>query len=186
MEDEMQGEGCVWESDVVFIPLGRGGVAYVHLVTEAATGRVLGWKVADTLDGSHSLTAFRAAWRGTSTAHRPSHLRFLRGLQHLHPYFTALLRRLGIRLTLSEPYNVGDKKCDGLTKRDNVGKDTKEKETVGDVLIERGNVGDRLKKICMEAAGESSPMTELSDVYFAFAAALRTFPHALVAQCPNP
>lgn len=58
----IDGPNQLWVSDITYIKLTRG-VVYLHLVTDAFSRKVLGWKVADSLEARHTLDAFNMAAR---------------------------------------------------------------------------------------------------------------------------
>lgn len=160
VESEERGRGDsggrVWYSEVVHVPLRRQGVAYVHLVWDGETRRVLGWKVGDSLSGHHSLMALRGAlkvervkgsveggesgekWGGEKSG-RVVELRLLNGMGMWYGPYVETLRAEGIRVAAMN------------------GKRGWMKDEAWE------DVGDRLKRMYLPR----NRMTELSDVYFA-------------------
>lgn len=133
--------GESWQVDVMYVPLRNKGVVYVHLVWDARTQCVLGWKVADSLHGRHSLVALNMAIRqgrerGVDMEALNCHVR--RGMQYWHLPYTETLRTVGMRLSQGTARDCGE-----------------EGNTEG--------VGEALKKLFLPR----EEMAEISDVYFA-------------------
>ena len=50
----------VWVADITYIPLERGSTCYLHLVTDAYSHKIVGWKLSPSLRASESLDALGA------------------------------------------------------------------------------------------------------------------------------
>lgn len=57
----------LWVSDITYIKLTEG-VVYLHLITDAFSRKILGWKVANSLEARHTLDAFNMAARDAALA----------------------------------------------------------------------------------------------------------------------
>ena len=51
----------LWVSDITYIQLANGDVAYLHLVTDAYSRKIVGWVLADTLRAALSIQALQMA-----------------------------------------------------------------------------------------------------------------------------
>ncbi|MBM6675123.1 DDE-type integrase/transposase/recombinase, partial [Marseilla massiliensis] len=51
----------LWVADITYIPLECGGTCYLHIVTDAYSHKVVGYKVSPSLRASESLDALRQA-----------------------------------------------------------------------------------------------------------------------------
>ena len=51
----------LWVSDITYIQLANGDVAYLHLVTDAYSRKIIGWVLADTLRAALSIQALQMA-----------------------------------------------------------------------------------------------------------------------------
>ena len=51
----------LWVSDITYVQLANGDVAYLHLVTDAYSRKIVGWVLADTLRAALSIQALQMA-----------------------------------------------------------------------------------------------------------------------------
>lgn len=100
----------LWVSDITYIKLIRG-VVYLHLITDAFSRKVLGWKVADSLEARHTLEAFNMAAREaaqmavdfTGLIHHSD-----RGVQYCSNLYVNRLLSPGISISMTEEYRPTD------------------------------------------------------------------------------
>lgn len=100
----------LWISDITYIRL-TTGIVYLHLITDAYSRMILGWKVADSLEARHSLDAFNTAVKGACN----SNVDFSKlihhsnqGVQyHCNLYVNRLLS-LDIQISMAEGYKSTD------------------------------------------------------------------------------
>ena len=57
------GANQVWVADITYIPLEYGGTCYLHLVTDAYSRKIVGWRLSPSLRASESLDALGQAIR---------------------------------------------------------------------------------------------------------------------------
>lgn len=100
----------LWVSDITYIKLAEG-VIYLHLITDAFSRKILGWKVADSLEARHTLEAFNMAAKEaaemevdfTKLIHHSD-----RGVQYCCSLYVNRLLALGIRISMTEEYKPTD------------------------------------------------------------------------------
>lgn len=100
----------LWVSDITYIKLARG-VTYLHLVTDAYSRKIVGWKLSDSLEARHTLDAFDMA--AAATANQGADLRQLihhsdRGIQYCCNMYVQRLQDLGVRISMTEDYKPTD------------------------------------------------------------------------------
>lgn len=95
---------------ITYIKLAEG-VIYLHLITDAFSRKILGWKVADSLEARHTLEAFNMAAKEaaemevdfTKLIHHSD-----RGVQYCCSLYVNRLLALGIRISMTEEYKPTD------------------------------------------------------------------------------
>lgn len=100
----------VWVSDITYIKL-VNGVVYLHLITDAFSRKILGWKIADSLEARHTLEAFNMAAKEaaemcvdfTKLIHHSD-----RGVQYCCNLYVSRLLALGIQISMTEDYKPTD------------------------------------------------------------------------------
>lgn len=130
----------LWVSDITYIKL-VNGVVYLHLITDAFSRKILGWKVADSLEARHTLEAFNMAAREASVSgvdftkliHHSD-----RGVQYCCNLYVGRLLALGIQISMTEEYKPTD-----------------------------NAKAERVNGIIKQLFIEGQHFTEISDVYFA-------------------
>lgn len=144
--EENRGGDGYWLSDTVDVPLRDGGAVFLHVISDGTTGRVLGWKVADSPHGRHAMIALQSAlkreerreerekmeWDGDDR--RGVRICFRRGFQTAYAPLVNLMKEMEI----------------GIVK-------------MGDGIGMGEPPGDKLKRLFLHR----EEMTEISDVYFA-------------------
>lgn len=100
----------LWVSDITYIRLIEG-VVYLHLITDAFSRKILGWKVADSLEARHTLDAFNmaakdAAENGVDFSSLIHHSD--RGVQYCCNQYVNRLLSLNIRISMTEEYKPTD------------------------------------------------------------------------------
>lgn len=100
----------LWVSDITYIKL-KEGVVYLHLITDAFSRKILGWKVADSLEARHTLDAFNmaakeAAEHGVDFSTLIHHSD--RGVQYCCNMYVERLLALGIKISMTEGYKPTD------------------------------------------------------------------------------
>ena len=60
------GANQLWVADITYIPLEYGSTCYLHLVTDAYSRKIVGWKLSSSLRASESLDALGQAIRQAS------------------------------------------------------------------------------------------------------------------------
>lgn len=119
----------LWVSDITYIPLERGGTCYLHLVTDAYSHKIIGWRLSSSLRAEASLdalsqaiaqaTAMRGSDRLDSLIHHSD-----RGVQYCCDAYVAELQRHGIAISMTEDYNPTDnavaERVNGIIKQEAV------------------------------------------------------------------
>ena len=116
----------LWVSDITYLPLPRG-FAYLSLITDAYSRKIVGWKLHPTLEMEGPLTALRMALRAKKP--RPNLMHHSdRGVQYCCHAYMGLLRKNKIAISMTEQ---GDPYENALAER--VNRTIKE-----DMLLNRG------------------------------------------------
>ena len=100
----------LWVSDITYIKL-ADGVAYLHLITDACSRKIPGWKLASSLEARHTPDAFNMAARDaardgadfTRLIHHSD-----RGVQYCCNLYVERLLSLGISISMTEGYKPTD------------------------------------------------------------------------------
>ncbi|HFZ1855087.1 TPA: IS3 family transposase, partial [Serratia marcescens] len=93
----------VWVADITYLPL-RTGTAYVSLVTDAWSRKIVGYHVHDSLHTRHVACAFKMALAGRRTALPLVH-HSDRGIQYCSQEYQALHQRYGITCSMTDGYD---------------------------------------------------------------------------------
>ena len=106
----LSGPNQLWVSDITYIQLIEG-VVYLHLITDAFSRKILGWKIADSLEARHTLDAFNmaakdAAENGVDFSQLIHHSD--RGVQYCCNLYVNRLLSLNIRISMTEEYKPTD------------------------------------------------------------------------------
>lgn len=100
----------LWVSDITYIKL-VDGVVYLHLITDAFSRKIVGWKLASSLEARHTLDAFdmaakEAAHEGVDFSHLTHHSD--RGVQYCCNLYVDRLLSLGVSISMTEDYKPTD------------------------------------------------------------------------------
>lgn len=151
----------LWVSDITYIKLTQG-VVYLHLITDAFSRKILGWKVADSLEARHPLEAFSMAAKDaaqtgitfTDLIHHSD-----RGVQYCCSLYVSRLLALGIRISMTEQYRPTD-----------------------------NAKAERVNGIVKQLFIDGQDFSEISDVYFALARGIPFYndvrPHSSISHEP--
>lgn len=101
---EPGGPEQVWASDITYVPMGKE-FAYVSLVTDQYSKRIMGFQVHETLEAEGPLRAMRMALKNRT--HRETRLihHSDQGIQYCCEEYVTLLKRNGISISMSAPGN---------------------------------------------------------------------------------
>lgn len=151
----------LWVSDITYIKT-LSGVVYLHLVSDAYSRKVLGWKVSDSLEARHTLEAFNmaaadAARCGVDFTQLIHHSD--RGVQYCCDMYVERLTALGIRISMTERHNPTD-----------------------------NATAERINGILKQLFIEGQTMAEISDVYYAMRRGIAFYndirPHSSISHEP--
>lgn len=120
-EDDPVRLNQLWVGDITYIPLTGGGFAYLALLMDRYSRRIVAWQLGDDMQEGLVLQALRSAIRarrpGASLIHHTD-----RGGQYAGTEYRAVLRRANIRQSMSRPDNCYDnafmESCFGTLKRE--------------------------------------------------------------------
>lgn len=93
----------VWVADITYVPL-REGTAYVSLVTDAWSRKIVGYHVHDSLHTRHVACAFRMAL-GSRRTSLPLVHHSDRGIQYCSEEYQALHKRYGTMCSMTDGYD---------------------------------------------------------------------------------
>jgi transposase InsO family protein len=107
----------LWVADITYVRLSEGGFCFLSMVTDAYSRRIRGWKLAPTLEYAHTLKALEMAVEDCG-GHPPEGLihHSDRGGQYAHESYISLLRRHGIRSSMTQS---GDPRDNAMAERVN-------------------------------------------------------------------
>lgn len=116
------GMNQLWVADITYIETDEG-VSYLHLLTDAFTHEIIGWRLADSLKAVHTADVLR---QGISLV-GPYGLSGLihhsdRGVQYCRGEYTGLLHSIGARISMTEDYcptdNAVAERVNGIIKQE--------------------------------------------------------------------
>ena len=119
----------LWVSDITYIQLANGGVAYLHLVTDAYSHKIVGWVLADTLRAAMSVKALEMAIEQAVDMGGKDCLNGLihhsdRGVQYCCDAYVQKLQEYGISISMTEDYKPTDnaiaERVNGIIKMEKV------------------------------------------------------------------
>ncbi len=93
----------VWVADITYLPL-RTGTAYLSLVTDAWSRKIVGYHVHDSLHTRHVANAFKMALAGRRTTHALVH-HSDRGIQYCSKEYQELHQRHGVICSMTDGYD---------------------------------------------------------------------------------
>lgn len=91
----------LWVSDITFIPT-LEGFAFLSLITDAYSRKIIGWSLGDTLEAKHSIVALRMALKQL-----PKHIRDVyhhsdRGIQYCCQDYVKILKQHNFQISMTE------------------------------------------------------------------------------------
>ena len=90
----------LWVSDITYIET-KDGFAYLSLITDAYSRKIVGWSLGDTLEAKHSISALKMALKQrTESANLYHHSD--RGIQYCSDGYVKLLRKHNIQISMTE------------------------------------------------------------------------------------
>lgn len=98
----------LWVSDITYIDLDIGN-AYLHLVTDAYSRKIVGWCLSPTLESMYTLRAFRMAVQQTGKEDLQGLIHHSdRGVQYCCNAYVKELQRYHISISMTEDYKPTD------------------------------------------------------------------------------
>ncbi len=119
----------LWVSDITYIPLCKGDVCYLHLITDAYSHKIVGWALADSLRAAITVEALRQAIEQAVAMTGSQSLAGLihhsdRGVQYCCDRYVAILRQHDITISMTEDYKPTDnavaERVNGIIKTESV------------------------------------------------------------------
>lgn len=119
----------LWVSDITYIQLANGEVAYLHLVTDAYSHKIVGWVLADSLRAAMSIQALQMAIDQAVEMTGNICLKGLvhhsdRGVQYCCDAYVMKLQEHGISISMTEDYKPTDnaiaERVNGIIKTEKV------------------------------------------------------------------
>ncbi len=111
----------LWVGDITYIPLAGGVFAYLALLMDRCSRRIVGWSLQEDMQEGLVLQALRTAIRARRPPEGLIH-HTDRGGQYAGTEYRAVLRRAGVRQSMSRPDNCYDnafmESCFGTLKRE--------------------------------------------------------------------
>jgi transposase InsO family protein len=103
----------LWVADITYVALAGGDVCYLHLITDAYSHRIVGWKLAKTLKAAISLEALKMAIEQAVAMSGSESLKGLthhsdRGVQYCCDAYVAVLNAHDISISMCEDYKPTD------------------------------------------------------------------------------
>lgn len=103
----------LWVSDITYVQLANGEVAYLHLVTDAYSHKIVGWVVANTLRAAMSIQALQQAIDQAVKQSGSNCLKGLihhsdRGVQYCCDAYVEKLKEYQICISMTEDYKPTD------------------------------------------------------------------------------
>ena len=103
-----EGMNRLWVADITYVDTDEG-VAYLHLLTDAFTHEIIGWRLSDSLKASNTVAALRQAIDTVGRFGMDGLIHHSdRGAQYCSSEYTDLLRSAGVRISMTEDYNPTD------------------------------------------------------------------------------
>lgn len=93
----------VWVADITYLPL-RSGTAYLSLVTDAFSRKIMGYHVGENLQTENVVKAFRLALKGRKTAGTLVH-HSDRGQQYCSALYQSVHERNGVTCSMTDGYD---------------------------------------------------------------------------------
>lgn len=117
-ELELRRPEQLWVADITYLSL-KEGFCYLHLITDAYSKQIMGFKVSETLEAGHSVEALKMALLNRSSQ-KPLIHHSDRGLQYCSSAYTELLKKSNIQISMTQngsPYdNAVAERVNGILK----------------------------------------------------------------------
>ena len=97
----------LWVADITYVPLAGGSFAYLALIMDRCSRKIIGWELAESMTEALTLTALRSAIRQRQPTDDLIH-HSDRGGQYAGKQYRAVLRRSNIRHSMSRAANCYD------------------------------------------------------------------------------
>lgn len=98
----------LWVSDITYIDM-DGGCCYLHLITDAYSHKIIGWKLADTLKAAITLDALNDAIDRTARDDLTGLIHHSdRGVQYCCDMYIEKLKQYNITISMTEDYKPTD------------------------------------------------------------------------------
>jgi transposase InsO family protein len=108
----------LWVADITYLNLERGH-CYLHLVSDAYSKQIMGYRVTESLEASHSVEALKMALAGRRSKDNLIH-HSDRGLQYCSAAYTGVLKHRQIQISMTQdgsPYdNAIAERINGILK----------------------------------------------------------------------
>ena len=103
----------LWVADITYIALAGGDVCYLHLITDAYSHKIVGWKLAKSLKAAISIEALKMAVEQAVSMSGSESLKGLihhsdRGVQYCCDAYVAALKAYNISISMCEDYKPTD------------------------------------------------------------------------------
>ncbi len=97
----------LWVADITYVPLSDGSFAYLALIMDRCSRKIIGWELAESMTEALTLAALRSAIRQRQPTDDLIH-HSDRGGQYAGKQYRAILRRADIRQSMSRAANCYD------------------------------------------------------------------------------
>lgn len=97
----LRGRSQLWVSDITYIETDQG-FAYLFLITDAYSRKIIGFKVADSLEAKHAVEALRMAISGLQSAADQLIHHSDRGVQYCCNEYVKILNKSSIQISMTE------------------------------------------------------------------------------------
>ena len=107
----------LWVSDITYVEAGKSGVAYLSLITDACSHKVVGWNLSHSLRSSGALAALKMALRSLKNRKQTGLIHHSdKGSQYCCFEYVKLLTRNNVRISMTES---GDPRENAIAERIN-------------------------------------------------------------------
>lgn len=96
-----QGPNQIWVSDITYIKTPQGFL-YLFLITDAYSKRIMGYRLGNSLEGSHAVNALQDALRNASKPIAGLIHHSDRGFQYCSKVYVDLLKQYSIQISMTE------------------------------------------------------------------------------------
>ncbi|BDD02032.1 IS3 family transposase [Persicobacter psychrovividus] len=99
------GPNQVIQSDITYVPCHGGDFAYLSLVTDAWSKKILGWNLSKSLNASGAISALKMAIRASDGKLEGAIHHSDRGVQYCCNKYRSILKDNGLKVSLTEKYD---------------------------------------------------------------------------------